>query len=137
MTGYTWSSITRLYIWWTWLFPKSVNQILMTCKEYEVFKLKKERKSQEDRDREMVINCACLLSHFSRVRLCDPMDHRLLGSSVHGIFQARIPEWVAMPSSRGSSRPRDRTHVSYFSCIGRQVLYHWCYLVSPSKSSYG
>ena len=39
-------------------------------------------------------------------------------------LQARILEWVALPSSRGSSRPRDRTHVSYVSCIGRQVLYH-------------
>ena len=35
------------------------------------------------------------------------------GSSVHGILQARIPEWAAMPSSRGSSWSRDRTHLSY------------------------
>ena len=46
------------------------------------------------------------------------------GFSVHGILQARILEWVAMPSSRGSSPPRDWTHVSYISRIGRQVLYH-------------
>ena len=38
---------------------------------------------------------------------------------------------VAMPSSRGSSRPRYRTCVSYVSCIGRQVLYHWHHLGSP------
>ena len=44
--------------------------------------------------------------------LCDPMDCSPPGSSVHGILQARILEWVAMPSSRGSSRPRDRTRVS-------------------------
>ena len=44
--------------------------------------------------------------------LCDPMDCNPLGSSVHGILQARILEWVAMPSSRASSRPRDRTCVS-------------------------
>ena len=44
------------------------------------------------------------------------------GSSVLGISQARILEWVAISSSRGSSWPRDRTWVS---CIGRQVLYHW------------
>ena len=44
--------------------------------------------------------------------LCDPMDRNLPGSSIHGIFQARILEWVAMPSSRGSSQPRDRTRVS-------------------------
>ena len=40
------------------------------------------------------------------------MDCSLPGSSVHRIFQARILKWVAMPSSRGSSQPRDRTHVS-------------------------
>ena len=41
-----------------------------------------------------------------------------------GILQARILEWVAMPSSRGSSPPRDGTRISYVSCIGRWVLYH-------------
>ena len=45
------------------------------------------------------------------------MDCSPLGSSVHGILQARILEWVAMPSSRGSSWPRDWTHVSCISCI--------------------
>ena len=49
--------------------------------------------------------------------LCDPMDYSLPGSSVHGILQARILEWVAMPSSRGSSQPRDWTHVYCGSCI--------------------
>ena len=49
--------------------------------------------------------------------LCDPVDCSLPGSSVHGILQARILEWVAMPSSRGSSRLRDRTHVSWSSCF--------------------
>ena len=43
---------------------------------------------------------------------CDPMDCSLPGSSVHGILRARILEWVAMPSSRGSSRPKDRTCIS-------------------------
>ena len=70
--------------------------------------------------------CARVLSCFScRVRLfvtlwtlwsCGP------GSSVHGILQARILEWVAMHSSRGFSQPRHRTCISYVSCIGRQVL---------------
>ena len=44
--------------------------------------------------------------------LCDPMDCRPPGSSVYGILQARILEWVAIPFSRGSSQPRDRTQVS-------------------------
>ena len=48
----------------------------------------------------------------SCLTLCDPPDCGLPGSSVHGFLQARILEWVAVPSSRGSSRPRDRTCVS-------------------------
>ena len=44
--------------------------------------------------------------------LCDPMDSSLPGSSLHGILQARVLEWVAISFSRGSSRPRDRTWVS-------------------------
>ena len=63
--------------------------------------------------------------------LCDPMDCSPSSSSVHGILQARLLEWVAIPSSRGSSRPRDRTHISCVSCTGRWVLYHWCHLGSP------
>ena len=55
----------------------------------------------------------------SCLTLCDPMDCRSLGSSVHGILQARILEWVAMPSSRGSSWPRNGTLISYLSCIDR------------------
>ena len=45
--------------------------------------------------------------------LCDPMDCSPPGSLVHGIFQAWILEWVAIPFSRGSSQPRDRTQVSH------------------------
>ena len=56
--------------------------------------------------------------------LCDPINCSLPDSSVHGILQERILEWVAMPSFRESSQTRDRTFVSYVSCIGRQVLYH-------------
>ena len=43
---------------------------------------------------------------------CDPVDSSPPGSSVHGICQARILEWVAVPFSRGSSQPKDRTRVS-------------------------
>ena len=52
--------------------------------------------------------------------LCDPMDCNMPGSSVHGILQARILEWVAMHSSRGSSQTRDGTPVSYVA--GRFLL---------------
>ena len=54
--------------------------------------------------------CAQLLQ--SCPTLCSPMDCSLPGSNVHGILQARILEWVAMPSSRGSSWPRDWIHIS-------------------------
>ena len=50
--------------------------------------------------------------------LCDIIDHSPPGSSVHGILWARILEWVAMPSFRGSSWPRDRTCISL-------CLLHW------------
>ena len=55
--------------------------------------------------------------------LCNSIECNLLASFVHGILQARILEWVAMPSSRGSCLPKDWTHVSYVSCIDRQILY--------------
>ena len=60
----------------------------------------------------------------SCLTLCGPMDRSPPGSSAHGILQARILEQGAMPSSRASSRPRDLTHVSCVSCIGRQILNH-------------
>ena len=53
---------------------------------------------------------------------CDSMDYSPPGSFIHGILQAITLEWVAMPSSRRSSWPRDWTQVSYISCIGGQVL---------------
>ena len=61
-------------------------------------------------------------SEVSRVWLCDPMDHSLPGFSVHGIFQARVLEWVAISFSRGSSWPRDQTHVS---CIAGRRFTLW------------
>ena len=62
--------------------------------------------------------------------LCDPMGCGPAGFSVHGILQARILEWVAISSSRGSSWSRDWTCVSYVSCICRWDLYH---LAPPRK----
>ena len=74
----------------------------------------------------LIYVCVCVhvrKSLQSCPTLCDPMDHSQPGSSVHGIFQGQILEWVARPSSRRSSRPRDQTFISYITCIGRQVLY--------------
>ena len=59
------------------------------------------------------------------VRVCILSHAQLFatpGSSVHGISQARTLAWIAISFPKGSSRPRNRTHVS---CIGRRVLYHW------------
>ena len=58
----------------------------------------------------------------SCLTLCDPMDCRLSGSSVHGIFQARVLEWIAISFSRGSSRPRNQTWVS---CIAGRRFTDW------------
>ena len=58
----------------------------------------------------------------SCLTLCDPMDCYLLGSSIHGIFQARVLEWVAISFSRGSSQPRDLTQVS---CIAGRCFTVW------------
>ena len=69
--------------------------------------------------------CACSVTQ-SCLTLCDSMDCNPPRSSVHGIFQARMPEWVAITFSRGSSRPRDRTQVSCVSWIG------WLFTNEPS-----
>ena len=79
--------------------------------------------------------CICLSETFlsqwwwwcwaqSCLTLCSPMDCSLLGSSVHGRFQARILEWVATSCSRESLQPRDQTCISCIYCIGRWVLHH-------------
>ena len=73
--------------------------------------------------------CVHTKSHQSCSALCDPMDCSLPNSSVHGILQARILKWVAMPSSRGSSQPRDQTHISYVSCIGKWGFLVFCVCV--------
>ena len=94
------------------------------------------REMQLYRDRQTVFGvlvCCAVLTGFSCVWL-----FANLWTAAHqaplsmGVLQARILEWVAMPSSRGSSWPRDGTHISYVSCTGRWVLYHWCPPGSPS-----
>ena len=58
----------------------------------------------------------------SCLTLCDPKVCSPPGFSVHGILQARTLEWVAMPSSRGSSWPRNWTCISYAPCVGSQFF---------------
>ena len=66
------------------------------------------------REEAIFFACVCLCARWLQwgPTLCKPMDCSLSGSSVHGILQARILEWVAIAFSRGSSQPRDRTQVS-------------------------
>ena len=84
----------------TWIFLQCNNRLKITQKEKDV-------------------------SAQSCLTLCNPIDYSPADFSVHGIFQARILEWVAIFYSRGSSQPSDWTHISCVSCICRQILYHW------------
>ena len=83
-----------------------------------------------DRHQSSTLSC-----HAKSLQSClplrDPMDCSLQGSSVHGIIQARILEWVAISFSRGSPQPRDRTCTSCVSCLGRSILYYYCHVGSP------
>ena len=72
----------------------------------------------------------CVVVAESCLTLCDPMDCSSPGSSVHGILQARILEWVASPFSKRSSRPRDQTQVS---CC-RQIVYHLSHQGRPHST---
>ena len=72
-----------------------------------------------------------LLIHLY-LTLCNLVNYSPPGSSVHGIFQARELEWIAISSSKGSSPPRDRTWVS---CIGRWILYHLSHQGSFTRNS--
>ena len=74
------------------------------------------------------LRCVCVCAHarlvpHSCLTLCNALDCSLPASSVHGISQARILEWAAISSSRGSFQTRDRTCLPCVSCAGRRVLY--------------
>ena len=79
-----------------------------------------------------------MFSRFSCVRLCDPVDCSPPGSSVCGILQERILEWVAMPSSRGSSQPRDQTPTlqadSFLLSHGGRP--HLCYITQHNQGHF-
>ena len=66
--------------------------------------------------------CVCVLPTQWCPAICDPIDCSLLGCSVHGILQGRIPEWVAISISRGPSWPRDQTQVS---CVAGRFFTVW------------
>ena len=75
--------------------------------------------------------CVCMLSHSFMPNSLWP--YGLLWSSVHGIFLARILEWVSISSSRGSSWPRDWNCVSYIPWIVREIPYHRHHLERPES----
>ena len=77
---------------------------------------------------------ACLLSYFSHVPLCATLwTESPPGSSVHGILQARILEWVTMLPSRGSSWPGDLTCISCISCKWQAESLPLCHMRSPKQ----
>ena len=76
----------------------------------------------------IISNCCCSSVTKSCPTRCNPMNCNPPDSSVHGIFQARILQWVAIFFSRRASWPRNRTHISW---IGRQILYCLSHMGSP------
>ena len=81
-------------------------------------------------EKNIISSCVWVLVSQYGPTLCDPMDHSRLGSFVHGILQARILKWVAIPFTSGSSRPRDQTWVS---CSAGRFFTTWA--TSCSKTS--
>ena len=83
-----------------------------------------------------IMHCA-VLSHLvaqSCLTLCDPMDCSLLDSSVHGMLQARILEWVTLSSSRGSPQPRDQTQVSFIAG-GVSLIAGWFFTIWVTREA--
>ena len=79
----------------------------------------------------------CMLSHYSWVQLFVTLwTVACQAPHVHGISQEGLLEGVAMPSSRGSSQPRDQTCIAYISYISSWVLYHFRHLGSPLVSNH-
>ena len=78
----------------------------------------------------MLVKVEVLVSQLCPT-LCNPMDCSPLGSSGHGILQARILEWIDISFSRGSSQPRDWTHIS---CIADRWFYHLCSIKTLSRT---
>ena len=102
-TGQTWHGLVRME-------PKTVVPLQSTCYWVQGYTA--------------CHMCMCLVTQLC-LTVCNPLDYSLPGFSVHGIFQARILEWVATSFSRGSSQSKDRTCISCVSCIVGQYFTHW------------
>ena len=95
-----------MYVWGAthkWVVPEGVKLCGHTVFLYAQL-------APDDLNQITIFQAVKVLVSQSCLTLCDPMDHSLSGSSVHGILQARILECVAIPFSRGSSWPRDLLH---------------------------
>ena len=79
-----------------------------------------------------MVTCNVLVTQ-SCLTLCDPMDYMLPGSSVHGILQARILEWVVIPFSRGIF-PTQGLKLGLLHC--REILYHMSHQESQYSTVY-
>ena len=129
-----WTFMVSIF-WLLWIMPQWTFRHMflyahLFCIHIEVEFLGQMVTSNLLRNCQTVFQSNCPILHSDQERkvaqlcptLCDPMDCSLPGFSVHGIFQARVLEWVAISFSRGSSRPRDRTQVSRI--VGRHFT-HW------------
>ena len=82
-------------------------------------------------DRNPLSICVCTCMHAQSCQTLQTHESSPSGSSAHAVFQARILEWVAISSSRGSSQPRDQTCVSCISCTDRQIHCSWATWEAP------
>ena len=114
---------------------KSIRDVTETWSQYlqETVQFTKKVKKQLSASKEHCLFwgniCKFICMHAQSLELClslcNPMDYSPPGFSVHGIILAGILEWFAISSSRGYSPPREWTCISWSSCIGRRLLYHW------------
>ena len=94
--------LNQVLLWncmWTWIFILEIEMVPSFCCRLRYNPLKS----------------FGLIKSICFRYICDPMDCSPPGSSIHGILQARILEWLSMPSSRGSSQARDQTKVSHIT----------------------
>ena len=121
----TYSSILAWRITWTIYIVHGVAKSLTQLRDFHFTSLYSSYFN-------LLCVCVCVCAHVldaqSCPTLCKPMDCSPPGSSVHGISQARLQEWVGIPFSRRSSQLRDRTP-GLLHC--RQILYHLSHQGSP------
>ena len=100
---------TQVHVKHQALFQVQVGVLQLSLLRFELGKLLKFKCQVKSKNKTPV--CVCVLVSQLCPTLCNPMDCSPPGSSLHGILQARMLEWIAIPFSRGSSRARDQTQV--------------------------